>query len=68
MNKKRSITSAKGYTSRYNGYGFGQLTRTHYTLNLNCEKPSLPQIIEKRLGMDYKTFEQKALEWAIENE
>lgn len=36
--------------------------------DLNCPKPSLPQIIENRLGMDYKTFEQKALEWAVENE
>ena len=36
--------------------------------DLNCRNPDFPQIIKNRLDMDYKTFEQKALEWAIENE
>lgn len=36
--------------------------------DLNCRNPNLPQIIKNRLDMDYKSFEQKAQEWAMENE
>ena len=36
--------------------------------DLNCREPSLPKIMEDRLGMDYKTFEQKAYEWEVEKE